>query len=264
MSNFIKLTSNAKKLKYTNLTKIAEILGVLEEKGKTKDWLLEAIKRRRISLKVSPTANSFEILKTCPDSFVSYISKLLKDDDFELEEIKTITKTLHWFFTDIVGSSDPTIPVKIQARKINLLNKLMKNSETFKQREVEKTYIQKTGDGMAIGFADSSEKPLRLAIELHKLLNKYNKTRHEKDRMYLRIGIDTGPTYFIKDVEEKDTVWGPGIIMARRVMDLCDENQIFASRRIGDDIVEASPRSDNVGIRAVPIIIRTNGNSSFL
>ena len=44
---------------------------------------------------------------------------------------------------------------------------------------------------MAIGFADSSEKPLRLAIELHKLLNKYNKTRPEKDRMYLRIGIDT-------------------------------------------------------------------------
>ena len=89
---------------------------------------------------------------------------------------------------------------------------------------------------MAIGFADSPEKPLRLAIELHKLLYKYNKTHTEKNRVYLRIGIETGSIYFIKDVEGNDTVWGSGIIMARRVMDLCGENQIFASRRIGDDI----------------------------
>lgn len=229
-----------KKLGYDNLTRIAEILGIVEEKGKTKDWLLEEIKRKHIGLNVSPTANSFEILKSCPDSFVSYISKLLKDD-FVIEDVRTPTKTLHWFYTDIVGSSDPTIPVKIQARKINLLNTLMKKTETFKQRESKRTYIQTTGDGMAIGFGDSSEKPLRLAIELHKLLYKYNKTQREKDRVYLRIGIDTGPIYFIKDVEENDTVWGPGIIMARRVMDLCSENQIFASRRIGDDIRKLSP-----------------------
>lgn len=228
-----------KKSGYDKIAVIAEILGLLEEKGKTKDWLLEEIKRKRLSLKVSPTANSFEILKSCPDSFVLYISKLITDD-FVVEDVKTSTKTLHWFYTDIVGSSDPTIPVKIQARKINLLNTLMKKTETFKQKDSNSTYIQTTGDGMAIGFGDNPEKPLRLAIELHKLLYRYNKTQGEKNKVFLRIGIDTGPIYFIKDVEGNDTVWGPGIIMARRVMDLCGDNQIFASRRIGDDISKLS------------------------
>ena len=140
------ITKKQKKLGKNKIALIAEILGYLEEKGKTKDWLLEEIKRKHIVLGVSPTANSFEILKSCSDSFVSHISELLKDD-FIVEDVKTTTKTFHWFFTDIVGSSDPTIPVKIQARKINLLNALMKkrrrlNKEIpttpmFKQLEME-------------------------------------------------------------------------------------------------------------------------------
>ena len=47
---------------------------------KTQDWLLEEIKRKHIALDISPTANSFEILKSCSKEFVSYVSKLLKDD----------------------------------------------------------------------------------------------------------------------------------------------------------------------------------------
>jgi hypothetical protein len=46
---------------------------------------------------------------------------------------------------------------------------------------------------MAIGFSDSPEKPLILALEVHKDLYRYNmqKTK-EKDRVYLRIGLDSG------------------------------------------------------------------------
>ena len=221
--------------------KIAKILGLLEERGKSKDWLLEQLTKNRIKIKVSPTLNSFEILNSCTGIDVSRIFKKISDDDeFSVHDIKVLTKTLHWFFTDIVGSSDPKIPVKIQARKINILNLLIKKTTTFKNRDTDTTYIQSTGDGMAIGFSRSPEDPLRIAIELHKLLNKYNKKISEKERMYLRIGVDSGPIYFIKDVENNETVWGPGIIMARRVMDLCGENQIFASRRIGDDISKLS------------------------
>ena len=233
-------TKIQKKIEYKKLTEVAEILGLLEEKGKTKDWLLEEIKRHHVSLSVSPTANSFEILKSCSDKFASKILKILKDD-FVIEDVRVSTKTLHWFYTDIVGSSDPKIPVKNQARKINLLNTLIHNTETFKQRDPSLTYIQTTGDGMAIGFGDSPEKPLRLAIELHKLLYRYNKTKAENDKVYLRIGVDTGPVYFIKDIEGNNTVWGPGIIITRRVMDMCGENQIFASGRIGDELSNLSP-----------------------
>ena len=231
---------NVKKNKdYSKPEQIARIMGMLEEKGKTKDWILEQIKKNRFKLTVSPTANSFEILNSCSDVVISRIfDTLYNRHEFMVEDINVLTKTLHWFFTDIVGSSDPKIPVRIQARNISLLNLLIKKTETFENMDQDSTHIQSTGDGMAIGFADNAEKPLRLAIELHKLLNKYNK--QNKEKLHIRIGIDSGPIYFVKDVQDKDTVWGPGIIMAKRVMDLCGDDQIFASRRIGDDISKLS------------------------
>jgi hypothetical protein len=94
---------------------------------------------------------------------------------------------------------------------------------------------------MVIGFSDSPEKPLRLAIELLKIISKYNQTRKGKDRLTIRTGIDTGPVYFIKDVMGKDNVWGPGIIMARRIMDLARPMQILTSAKISQDISKLSP-----------------------
>jgi hypothetical protein len=165
---------------------------------------------------------------------------MLQDDYFGIEEINAQTKTLHWFFTDIVGSSDPKIQTKSQIRKINSLYMQIRNTDAFKNAK-NHCVIVPTGDGMAMGFTDSPETPLRLAIQLHELLGKYNKTKSLNDKIAIRIGIDTGPVYFIKDVLGTDTVWGPGIILSRRLMDLCGANQIFASRKIGDDVSKLSP-----------------------
>ncbi|HSA98505.1 MAG TPA: hypothetical protein VLF17_05455 [Candidatus Nitrosotenuis sp.] len=219
---------------------MATVLGLLEEKGKTKDWLLEQLKRQKIKLAVSPTENSFEILRTCPTKTINHIQSLLRDDYFGIEEVNTRTKTMHWFFTDIVGSSNPKLSTKAQIRKIHLLYSQIKNTNVFKNIDRSSTVMVPTGDGIAIGFSDSPETPLRLAIQLHDLLNKYNKARSQNDKVYIRIGIDTGPVYFIKDLNGNDTVWGPGIIMSRRMMDLCGPNQIFASGRIGNDISKLS------------------------
>lgn len=219
---------------------IAKILGLMEEKERSKEWLLGEIKHHKIRLQVPLTANSYEILKSCNSQTIHHILHILNDDEFAIKDIKTQTQTLHWFFTDIVGSSDPSISVKAQARKISLLNWLIQNSETFRKREQESTAILSTGDGMAIGFPDNPEMPLKLAIEMHKQLNRYNKSKPNKDKVYVRIGIDSGPVYFIKGIAESKIFWGPGIIMARRVMDLCGPNQIFASSRIADDLRKLS------------------------
>lgn len=219
---------------------MAKILGLLEEKGKNKDWLLEELRYLKTKLSVSTTANSFEILRCCPDKVLRKIHSLLEDDNLGIEEVKTQTKTLHWFFTDIVGSSDPRIPVKFQIRKINVLQNHLKNTEIFKKYG-KTAIVLPTGDGMSVGFEDSPEIPLRLAIQFHRLLNKYNQSKTKNDKIYVRIGIDTGPVYFIKDVMGNDTVWGPGIILSRRLMDLCGPNQIFASKKVGDDVRRLSP-----------------------
>ena len=50
-----------------------------------------------------------------------------------------------------------------------------------------------------------------------------------------------GPVYVIKDLNGKDNVWGPGIILTRRVMDLAGDMNILASARIADDVRKLSP-----------------------
>lgn len=239
----VKSKNNTKESAGNNdLSKIAEILGLMEETEKNKEWLFQQIKKNHLKLNVKRTTNSFEILKLCPGEFLSELLKTLKAKDFDdIGDINSLTKTYHWFFTDIVAGSNPTIPTKEQATKIVVLNELIERTETFKHRDPNSTVVLPTGDGMAIGFADSPEYPMRLAMQLHRELNHYNKSKKGKEKLLLRIGIDTGPVYLIKDLTGKDNVWGPGIIMTRRVMDLAGDMNIFASSRFAEDVRALSP-----------------------
>lgn len=99
---------------------------------------------------------------------------------------------------------------------------------------------------MAIGFDDSPEKPLNLAVEIHKGLNRYNNERKKEDRVELRIGLDSGPVYLIKDLNGNENVWGPGIIMARRVMDLAEAMNILASAPFANAVKMLRPEYRNI------------------
>lgn len=239
--------SKSTQKKMGKIQNIAEVLGLLDESHRGKDWLLQEIKKHRVKIPIKSTMNSFEILKMCPDSFVLHLLRILKGDDAEgFGESLTMTKTYHWFFTDIVAGSNPTIPTKDQVRKIFALNEFISRTEIFRKKDPDSTVILPTGDGMAIGFSDSPEKPLRLAIELHKFINRYNQTKRGKDKLLIRIGIDMGPVYVIKDLSNRDNVWGPGIILTRRVMDLGGDMQILASSRIAEDIRNLSPEYKDI------------------
>ena len=224
------------------IANIAEVLGLLDETRRGKDWLLEQVKKHHKKISAGPTANSYDILKSCKEDFVSQLLRVLKGEDIEgFEDVRTLTKTYHWFFTDIVAGSNPTIPTKDQVRKIIVLNELISRTEIFRTKDPESTVVLPTGDGMAIGFSDSPEKPLRLAVEIHKGLSRYNESKRGKEKLLIRVGIDMGPVYVIKDLNGKDNVWGPGIILTRRVMDLAGDMNIFASARIAEDIRKLSP-----------------------
>jgi len=227
------------------LAKIVEVLGVLEENKKGKDWLVNQIRQHKYKVAIKPTMNSVEILKACPDKLISHIKNALNgnvvhDIDIDLVQ-RSMTKNFFWFYTDIVGSANPAILTTDQARKVWALNELIGRTETFKQLDQKSDVMAITGDGVVIGFSDSTEKPLRLAIELHKLISRYNEHKKVSDRLEIRIGIDAGAVYFIKDLMGKNNFWGPGIIMARRVMDLARPRQILASARIANVIRRLTP-----------------------
>jgi hypothetical protein len=225
------------------ITKEAKILSLMEESHKTKEWIKKQIKQKSLKIPVKLSMSSFQILNSCPDEFLSYLIDALKGKDIgDIGDINAFTKTFFWFFTDIVAGSNPTVPTKEQARKVVVLNELIKRTATFQNRDRDSTVILPTGDGMAIGFSDSPEYPLRLSIQLHKILTEYNKSKKRKDeKVLLRIGIDIGPVYIIKDLNGQDNVWGPGIILTRRVMDLAGDQNIFCSSRFAEDVRVLSP-----------------------
>jgi hypothetical protein len=149
---------------------------------------------------------------------------------------KPLATTYHWFFTDIVSATGPSTTADEQALKIVDLNNLIRATDIFAKISPVSAKILPTGDGVAIGFKNNPEKPFLLAKQLHELLVSYNDEKGDKDRLSIRVGLNTGPVYDIKDLIGNRNVWGPGIVTARRVMDLARGMNILASEGFADDI----------------------------
>ena len=142
-----------------------------------------------------------------------------------------------FFFVDVVGLSDPALSVRRQIEKIEVLNDIIGHCETFKKASDKR--VLPTGDGMAIGFMLSPESPLQLGIELHKALKKYNTHTSKEDGSFLdvRIGLASGSVFIVNDVNSNQNIWGPGIIFARRVMDVGDGGHILLAGPLAESLL---------------------------
>ncbi len=143
---------------------------------------------------------------------------------------------VNFFFIDIVSLSDQSLPVEKQIEKIENLNELVGSCEAFKRTEY-RGFSFPTGDGMAIGFLLNPEIPLKLAIELHKKLAGYNRGKPNSDRIDVRIGLASGPVFMVNDINNNRNVWGPEIVLARRVMDIGDSGHILLADRLAEDLI---------------------------
>jgi archaellum biogenesis ATPase FlaH len=142
-----------------------------------------------------------------------------------------------FFFVDVVGLSDPALSVRRQIEKIEALNDLIGHCETFKKASDKR--VLPTGDGMAIGFMLSPESPLQLGIDLHQALKKYNLHTSKEDGSFLdvRIGLASGSVFIVNDVNSNQNIWGPGIIFARRVMDVGDAGHILIAGPLAESLM---------------------------
>jgi len=146
--------------------------------------------------------------------------------DSQMSEIGS-SGILHatFFFIDIVGLSDPSLSVKRQIEKIHILNNLISSCSSYKKERDKK--VLPTGDGMAIGFTSDPKLPLELSMELQNLLKAYNSSIDSDSTVKVRIGIGSGDVFLVNDLNDNQNLWGPGIILARRVMDLGDDGHIL-------------------------------------
>ena len=141
----------------------------------------------------------------------------------------------NFFFIDIVGLSDPSLSVEKQTKKIESLNSLIGSCEAFTKTPRDRKIILPTGDGMAIGFLLNPELPLQLSMQLHYKLRLFNAKADTGNQIGVRIGLSSGPVFIVSDINNNQNVWGPGIILARRVMDLGDGDHIL----LADSLAEA-------------------------
>lgn len=154
---------------------------------------------------------------------------------------------VNFFFVDIVGLSNPALSVKKQIEKIEILNRLIGSCEAYAKTK-EKKIVLPTGDGMAIGFFSSVESPLILSRQLHSKLRDFNRNRkegiepgeldssseNETEKLGMRIGLGSGPVFIVSDITGNQNIWGPGIILARRVMDVGDNMHILLSGNMAE------------------------------
>jgi KaiC/GvpD/RAD55 family RecA-like ATPase len=142
-----------------------------------------------------------------------------------------------FFYIDMVGLSDPTLSVKTQVQKIELLNELIYSCDAFRIGSTGKKIILPSGDGMAIGFLSKPEIPLELSIQLHHKLRAHNQEKSPQDAVGVRIGLSSGSVFTVTDLNNVQNIWGPGIILARRVMDAGDDGHILIAEKLAEDLI---------------------------
>jgi hypothetical protein len=157
----------------------------------------------------------------CARTYRKFMS-VFKDLDPKYEVLN-----YNFCFIDIVGLSNPELAVHRQKEKIVRLNEFIASCNSFRKISDDLKIILPSGDGMAIGYENNPELPYKLSVELHAFLRKYNKRMDTDNRIKVRIGLSSGPVFTVYDISNKLNVWGPGIIMARRVMDLGDSWHIL-------------------------------------
>lgn len=138
----------------------------------------------------------------------------------------------HFFFCDIVGLSDPTMTTRDQIRRLSFLYDAIEKCPAFNAVPKKSKLILPTGDGVAIGYLQGPHLPLELAIQLHQRIAKYNSGRVESESVYIRVGIHSGTVFVIKDMKGSNNIWGPGIIITRRIMDLGGADHILLSEDV--------------------------------
>jgi class 3 adenylate cyclase len=146
------------------------------------------------------------------------------------EKTKPRLEIAHVLFLDIVGYS--TLLTDEQSEALQELNQIVRNTEAVREAEAAgHLIILPTGDGMALVFTGSVERPAECALEV-------SQTLRAQPSLPVRMGIHSGPVQHIRDANARENISGVGINIARRVMDCGDAGHILVSKRFADDLAQ--------------------------
>ena len=146
------------------------------------------------------------------------------------EKAKPRLEIAHVLFIDIVGYSK--LLTDEQSEALQELNQIVRNTEAVREAEAAgHLMVLPTGDGMALVFTGSVERPAECALEVSQALR-------AQPSLPVRMGIHSGPVQHVKDANARENISGVGINIARRVMDCGDAGHILVSKRFADDLAQ--------------------------
>ena len=146
------------------------------------------------------------------------------------EKTKPRLEIAHVLFIDIVGYSQ--LLTDEQSEALQELNQIVRNTEAAREAEAAgQLIILPTGDGMALVFTGSVERPAECALEISQALR-------AQPSLPVRMGIHSGPVQHIRDANARENISGVGINIARRVMDCGDAGHILVSKRFAGDLAQ--------------------------
>jgi class 3 adenylate cyclase len=146
------------------------------------------------------------------------------------EKIKPRLEIAHVLFIDIVEYSK--LLTNEQSEALQDLNQVVRNTEAVREAEAAgHLIILPTGDGMALVFTGSVERPAECALEVSQALR-------AQPSLPVRMGIHSGPVQLVRDANARQNISGVGINIARRVMDCGDAGHILVSKRFADDLAQ--------------------------
>jgi TolB-like protein len=133
----------------------------------------------------------------------------------------------HVLFIDLVGYSK--LLIEEQKEQLRHLTEIVLATPQVVEATNEKLVRLPTGDGTALVFRNSSEEPVRCALEIAQALK-------ERPDIAVRMGIHSGPVSEVTDVSGRTNIAGAGINTAQRVMDCGDAGHILLSKRLAEDL----------------------------
>ena len=146
------------------------------------------------------------------------------------EKTKPRLEIAHVLFIDIVGYSK--LLTDEQSEALQELNQIVRNTDAVREAEAAgQLIILPTGDGMALVFAGSVERPAECALEVSRALR-------AQPSLPVRMGIHSGPVQHVRDANTRENISGVGINIAHRVMDCGDAGHILVSKRFADDLAQ--------------------------
>ncbi len=162
------------------------------------------------------------------------LATLRKDLETTRENLETRPPSFHnILFMDIVGFSRQSWYGLVEVDEINYLTETVRTLLGGLGLDFKEVPMLPTGDGMAL-FFENLEHPIKLAIELTKILDRYNETVETDMKIELRIGIHAGDSFPVKDLHGRGNRCGPAINTARRVLDLGQPRQVLCSYEYGE------------------------------